>query len=118
MSLEALRQLKELDVDQGLINCMDDEGLFLSVVGMYIEQIKEYLPALIEHHRGNNPEEYGKLAHSIKGASASVGAHQIQAYSLELEQAGKNADSTTIQAKHQAFYELLETTITKLEQSI
>lgn len=118
MSLEALRQLDGLDVDQGLVNCMDDEGLFLSVVGMYIEQIKEYLPALIEHHGSDNFDEYGKLAHSIKGASASVGAHQVQEQSLELEQAGKNGDGATIQAKHQAFYELLETTIAQLEQSI
>ena len=118
MSLEALRQLDGLDVDQGLVNCMDDEGLFLSVVGMYIEQIKEYLPALIEHHSSNNFDEYGKLAHSIKGASASVGAHKVQAHSFELEQAGKNGDGDTIQTKHQAFYELLESTIAQLEQSI
>lgn len=118
MSLEALRQLEGLDVDQGLVNCMDDEGLFLSVVGMYIEQIKEYLPSLIEHHSNNNFEEYGKLAHSIKGASASVGAHQIQQHSLVLEQAAKDGENHVIETQHQEFYDLLEQTIAQLEQSL
>lgn len=118
MSLEALRQLEGLDVDQGLVNCMDDEGLFLSVVGMYIEQIKEYLPSLVEHHSTNNVDEYGKLAHSIKGASASVGAHQVQAQSLVLEQAAKNNEAEIIQTKHHEYYALLEQTINQLEQSI
>lgn len=118
MSLDALRQLTGLDVDQGLINCMDDEGLFLSVVGMYIDQIKEYLPALTEHFDNKNFDEYGKLAHSIKGASASVGTHVIQGLSLDLEQAAKQQDGALIEAKHQEYYQLLVQTIDDLSASI
>jgi len=118
MSLETLRQLEGIDVDQGLINCMDDEGLFLSVVGMYVEQIKEYLPSLIEHFNNSNFEEYGKLAHSIKGASASVGTHIVQAQSQELEQAAKQNNFEPIKTQHESYYALLEKTINELQQSI
>lgn len=118
MSLQALRQLEGLDVDQGLVNCMDDEGLFLSVIGMYIEQIKEYLPSLISHFESKNFDEYGKLAHSIKGASASVGAHLIQQSSLQLEQAARENDHAIIEAQHQDYYQMLEHTISALEQSM
>lgn len=118
MSIEALRQLEGLDVDQGLVNCMDDEGLFLSVVSMYIDQIKEYLSPLTEHFQTENFEEYGKLAHSIKGASASVGAHIVQAHSLELEQAAKLQDFAPIKAQHSAYFALLEQTVSELEQAV
>ena len=118
MSLEQLRQLEGLDVDQGLVNCMDDEGLFLSVIGMYIDQIKEYLPALIQHFEGNNFDEYGKLAHSIKGASASVGAHVVQDHSLVLEQAAKEGDHAIILEQHNTYFALLQSTIADLEQSM
>ena len=118
MSLEKLRQQEGLDVDQGLVNCMDDEGLFLSVVGMYIDQIKEYLPSLIEHFESGNIDEYGKLAHSIKGASASVGAHLIQDASLVLEQAAKQNDTAPIQQQHANYYALLEKTITEMESHL
>mgnify|MGYP000483126810 CR=1 FL=1 len=115
MSLESLRSIDGLDVDQGLINCMDDEGLFLSVVGMYVEQIKEYLPALIEHFQTSNFDEYGKLAHSIKGASASVGVHNVQTQSQVLEQAAKQGDFAPIQEQHESYYTLLTSTIEQLE---
>lgn len=118
MSIEALRQLEGLDVDQGLVNCMDDEGLFLSVVGMYIDQIKEYLSPLNEHYQSENFEEYGKLAHSIKGASASVGAHVVQAQSLELEQAARLENFAPIKAQHNTYFALLEQTVSELEQAV
>lgn len=118
MSLEALRQIDGIDVDQGLVNCMDDEGLFLSVVGMYVEQIKEYLPSFISNFEQANFSEYGKLAHSVKGASASVGTHKVQALSQELEQAAKQSNFSLIEQSHQDYYSLLVTTVKQLEGAL
>lgn len=118
MSIEALRQLEGLDVEQGLVNCMDDEGLFLSVVGMYVEQVKEYLPLLNDYFLSENFEEYGKIAHSIKGASASVGAHLVQDQSFNMEQAARKQDFEPIRTHHSNYFTLLEQTIANLEQGL
>ena len=118
MSLENLKSIEGLDVAQGLVNCMDDEGLYLSIISMYIEQLNEYLPKLVEHYESANWEEYGKLAHSIKGASASVGTHVIQALSADLEGAAKQQNFAPIINKHQEYYDLLVTTIDQLQQSL
>ena len=118
MSLEALRQIDGIDVDQGLVNCMDDEGLFMSVVGMYVEQIKEYLPSFISNFEQANFDEYGKLAHSVKGASASVGTHKVQEMSFELEQAAKQSNFSVIEQHHEDYYSLLVSTIEQLEQAL
>lgn len=100
MSIEALKQVDGLDVVTGIQNCMDDEDLFLSILGMYVEQLKEDSVKLAEAFAEENWILYGRICHGIKGASASVGAIDIQQQSQQLELAGKNEDNTEITAKH------------------
>ncbi|NVK24080.1 MAG: Hpt domain-containing protein [Gammaproteobacteria bacterium] len=118
MSLESLKTIDGIDAEQGLVNCMDDEGLYLSIVGMYVDQISEYLPLFAEHYDNEQWEEYGKLAHSVKGASASVGATSIQEVSAELEAAAKQQNIAVIQEKHSSYIELLTDTLSKLQASV
>lgn len=115
MAIDAFNQVKGLDLAQGISNCMDEEELFLSVVSMYIEQVIEYQPDLLNHFQQQNWEEYGKLAHSIKGASASVGLFDIQAQSATLEQAAKQQEFQIIQEQHQGYMAILESTLAQLK---
>lgn len=115
MSVESLKAIEGINVEQGLVNCMDDEGLYLSIIGMYVEQINEYLPILTTHYDNKAWDEYGKLAHSVKGASASVGTFVVQELSAELEQAGKQDDANVITSKHDQYVNLLNSTLEQLQ---
>lgn len=115
MSVASLAKLDGLDVTQGLRNCMDDESLYLSIVEMFITQLKQNLGELQQQFESNEWIGYGKTCHSIKGASASVGATAIQSFSSELEAAGKLEDDETITTQHINFIELLKKTIEDIE---
>ena len=118
MSIESLKEIDGLNVEQGIVNCMDDEGLYLSIASMYIEQINEYLPKLKELFAAQDWSEYGHIAHSIKGASASVGTEAIQAKSSELEQAAKDQNYDPIIAQHESYLELLSSTLEKIQNCL
>ena len=90
---------------------MEDEELYLSILDMYVEQLKGNIPELAQLKASQDWSTYGKTCHSIKGASASVGAVTIQSQSATLEAAGKNLNADTIEQGHQEFCTLLQNTI-------
>ena len=114
MALDRIRQLHGLDVEQGLKNCMDDESLYLSIIEMYINQLQENLPELEELFNTSDWAAYGRTCHAIKGASASVGACQIQEFSARMEAAGKSSDAHLLTEQHASFTQLLQSTVGNL----
>ena len=111
MVIENIRRLDGLDVDLGLKNCMEDEDLYLSILDMYVAQLKDNIPELEGLRNNQEWTTYGKTCHSIKGASASVGAVKIQTLSASLEAAGKDEDAGTIEQSHVDFCDVLQSTI-------
>lgn len=118
MAIEKLKAVSGLDVEQGVRNCMDDNDLYISILEMYVTQLKDNIPQLQSQMAASNAGDYGKTCHSIKGASASVGAVAIQSASAELEAAGKNEDQGAIQAAHDGFIQLLESTVADLSSAM
>ncbi|MDO6721155.1 Hpt domain-containing protein [Psychrosphaera sp. 1_MG-2023] len=115
MAIDGISQIDGFDTGLGIKNCMDDESLYLSIVGMYVTQLKQNVIDLQAQFDLSDWESYGKTCHSIKGASASVGAVKIQQESSVLEAAGKNSDELTISDLHNEFLQLLSTTYEALE---
>ena len=118
MSIESLKQIAGINVAQGLTNCMDDEELYMSIAAMYVEQVNEYLPQLAENHTNQNWTEYGHIAHSIKGASASVGTEIVQAKSADLEHAAKQEDFDLIKNEHENYIALLNSTLEQIQNCL
>lgn len=118
VSLANLQQIDGINASQGLTNCMDDEELYLSIITMYVEQVEEYLPQLIKAVSDNNLTDYGNLAHSIKGASASVGAETVQQLAAQLEQAGKQQNTSEIEQHHEQFMALLNSTCQNIKGAL
>lgn len=118
MTIDTLKQVDGLDVEQGITNCMDDESLFESILGMYVEQLLEYIPSLNQFFADKNWDEYGKLAHSIKGASASSGLVKVQELSKTLEQAAKEGSHEVIEQNHDAYMGLINSTLEQLKAAL
>jgi signal transduction histidine kinase/CheY-like chemotaxis protein/HPt (histidine-containing phosphotransfer) domain-containing protein len=69
-----------------------DEGLLAEIINIYIEDVPKQLTALKEGLENRNAEEVHLRGHTIKGASANVGAILMRKVASEIEAAGKAGD--------------------------
>lgn len=115
MGVDKVSQVDGIDVALGVKNCMDDENLYLSIVEMFVTQLKQNVVELQQQFDAADWSTYGKTCHAIKGAAASVGAVKIQQNSATLEAAGKAGNGGDIQSAHAQYLELLTSTFQALE---
>ncbi|HCK99695.1 MAG TPA: hypothetical protein DHW42_06290 [Candidatus Marinimicrobia bacterium] len=73
-----------------------DEELCRELIGMFIKQAPVYIEDLKLFFKDNNISDFTRQAHSIKGASANVGAHRIKHWAAKAEDAMKNNDFDNI----------------------
>jgi len=118
MSIAALAGISGIDTTQGLTNCMDDEDLYTSVVGMFVDQLIDNVTQLNLAYEDQDWDNIGKIAHSIKGAAASVGAFEIQQSSATIEHASKQNDIDVITDNFASFITLISTTSAALKQNL
>jgi HPt (histidine-containing phosphotransfer) domain-containing protein len=71
---------------------MDDEELANAIIVTFLDDIPRQIEAL--RHCVDSLDTTGakRIAHSIKGASASVGGEALQAVALHVERAAKTGD--------------------------
>lgn len=118
MSMTSLAAISSIDIKQGMANCMEDEELYISIMQMYVNQLVENLPQLSQANSDQNWQDLGRLAHSIKGASASVGAIEVQSLAATLEKAAKQDEVATITDNIDNFIALVEDTKNKIQQAL
>jgi HPt (histidine-containing phosphotransfer) domain-containing protein len=73
-----------------------DEELCRELIGMFIKQAPVYIKDLKHFFEDNNISAFTRQAHSIKGASANVGALRIKYWAIKAEDAMKNKDFDNI----------------------
>jgi HPt (histidine-containing phosphotransfer) domain-containing protein len=78
---------------------MDDEGLARTVVGGFLEDLPKQIEALKGYLEVGDVASAELQAHSIKGASASVGGKALREVAFELEQAAKAGDLKSVTAR-------------------
>ena len=96
---ELLERFEGIDTDTGIRNCAGN-------VKGYIELLKTYAVSnlgnlLDEYFESEDMENYAVTAHSIKGASQSVGALDVADMAYSLERAAKRGDITYIWDQHE-----------------
>jgi signal transduction histidine kinase/CheY-like chemotaxis protein/HPt (histidine-containing phosphotransfer) domain-containing protein len=78
---------------------MDDEDLAGAVVRGFLEEIPNEIEMLKRCLIAGDAAGARRQAHSIKGASANVGAEALRAVAVEAEKAGQAGDLTAIMAR-------------------
>ena len=103
---EVLVELREagLDVDAGIEYCGDEED-YLYAISLYEQSGRKRCEEIDKYLEEDNLKDLGTLIHSIKSTSASIGANELAAKALELEQACDNADKEYIEANIMEFIE-------------
>lgn len=75
-----------------LMNFDGDEELLAEIIKVYMEDLPKQLIALKEGLEDRDAEEVHRRGHTIKGASANVGAINMRKVASEIEAAGKAGD--------------------------
>ncbi len=96
---ERLERLEGIDIDTGIKNCGGKKATYIELLRTYSGSNLAYL--LDEFYEKEDLENYGITAHSIKGASLSVGATDIADMAYSLERAAKRGDINYIWDHHE-----------------
>ena len=78
LDADALARLRELDPD-------GRAGVLQRVMRTYESSLQRTLPALVQARLGQDHDEIGRLAHTLKSSSASVGALALSRSCAEVE---------------------------------
>ncbi len=78
-----------INVESALERCAGDREFLNEMLVEFLDIASQQLQQIADIIEEGNAEELAKKAHSLKGASANLGAEQVSAIALELEKAGK-----------------------------
>ncbi len=96
---QRLVQIKDLDVAQGLLSLRNRLSTYVRLLGKYVDGHGKDMTDVREQLAAGNYDEARRLAHSLKGVSATLGANEVRARALALEMAIKDRlDRATIEA--------------------
>ena len=100
--VKRLRELcPELNVANGLKNCMDSKEFWLDTLSAFIEADRS---AELEKAFENGDTELYRIAvHSVKSAAKTIGADVVAHRAMELEFAARDGDNDFIRSQHEGF---------------
>ncbi len=81
-----------INVESALERCAGDREFLNEMLVEFMDIAAEQLKRISDIIEEGNAQELAKLAHSLKGASANLGAEAVSAIALELEKAGKEGE--------------------------
>ncbi len=84
--------LPVLDRAAALERLDGDEDLLTTFLGLLLEQSAADLPRIAQALERGSAKELERLAHSLKGAAASLGAERVRQAAYQLELIGREGD--------------------------
>jgi two-component system sensor histidine kinase/response regulator len=86
----ALEQIAGLDVAQGMLSLRNRLSTYVRLLGKYVESHGKDMAEVREQLAAGNYDDARRLAHSLKGVSATLGANEVRVRALTLEMAIKD----------------------------
>jgi PAS domain S-box-containing protein len=85
-----LEEIADLDVTQGMLSLRNRLSTYVRLLGKYVESHDKDMAQVREQLAAGNYDDARRLAHSLKGVSATLGANEVRARALVLETAIKD----------------------------
>lgn len=111
-----LFELTGIDFESGIRNCGGSLPVYIKVLQTFSSS--NMSASLQEYFEQQDMQNYGIIAHSIKGACRNIGAMAIADEAYELEKAGKEADFLYIQDHHEQFMEKYQGTMSTVTRAL
>ena len=96
-----MEHMEGIDVETGIKNCAGNVDVFFDLLQTYASSNMANI--LNDYFEKEDMENYAVTAHSIKGASKNIGAHDIADKAYSLERAGNRKDINYIWDNHEEF---------------
>jgi len=122
-SHDALLQIVGLDAQAGLHRVRGKWASYIRLLRLYVDSHQNDMPRLRECHAEGKFEEAQRIAHSLKGASAALGAVAVQGLAADLEgvlrmgapRADSERLSTLVEAEQVALVAALRAALPEVE---
>ncbi len=117
--MESLGDIPEIDPVAGLANCGSDEG-YMSVLSVFHQTAASKADEIEELYRNGDIENYTIKVHALKSSARIIGASEINALALKLEEAGRNKDMSFIDennAKLLDMYRKLDSKLSRFDKN-
>ena len=88
---EWLLKLKDIDTEEGMINCGTEE-YYLIALGLFYDNIRENYDNIKRYFEEGNRKDYNIKVHSLKSSARLIGAKELSELARTLEEAS-NEDS-------------------------
>jgi len=97
---QRLESITGLDVPQGLANIGNRPAAYARLLGKFVSSHGGDVAAIRRHLDAGHAEEAKRVAHSLKGVSATLGACEVQAAAAAVEAAiGQGASAAVVEAE-------------------
>nr|MDJ0864239.1 response regulator [Gammaproteobacteria bacterium] len=80
-------ELPGIDVDAGLATTQGNRRLYLKLLRMFRDGQRDFVKAFREAEQSDDPQGPTRVAHTLKGVAANIGAPAVQGAAKELEAA-------------------------------
>ncbi len=85
-----LEEIADLDVTQGMLSLRNRLSTYVRLLGKFVESHDQDMARVREQLAAGDYDDARRLAHSLKGVSATLGANEVRARALVLETAIKD----------------------------
>ncbi len=106
--------LQGFDTAAGIANCGGSENLYRRMLGKFREQQAGFSDEFRQALSSGDQETATRLAHTLKGLAATLGATDLQHQAMELEQACHQGLGDDVQGPFETTSAALETAIASL----
>jgi len=107
-----------LDVEATLERLKGDKAFLHTLFGVFLEDLPQKLIALNNAAREGNQEDILRTAHSLKGASATIGAPALRDAANTIETATRNGDTATAAVGIASLDEVAQELLARLREEI
>lgn len=111
VNIDALYEIKGLDVEAGLKIVQEDRGLYARLLNKFLDQYRGFVEQFKRLLESEDQETLVREAHTLKGASGNVGASELFDAAKELEASCHGMNKDEVMQK-------LETVVLKLDPII
>ena len=100
-----------LALEETLERMAGDTELLTNLFALFQTDAPKKLASIRQFETEGDLYQVGRVAHSLKGASATVGAARLCQAAIELEQAAKAADTADLATKHEELEKICRQTL-------
>lgn len=90
MTSSVYQELIDIDTDEALTRIGHDHSLYQRLLTRFANEYRDFSDEFIALNTSDDPLAQQRLAHTLKGTSANIGANKVSQSAYELEQAVKN----------------------------